>query len=123
MHDYKRPPTLHRYGQRSELELALSLGQFRLAPAGNCLTLTFRSVGQPVRPVRPGRRLFDHQYGKFGNAHRAVPRTLPTGQHRWPRRIRQRAALCAAFTNAAESPSKNGCSPALDAAAGDEPAP
>ena len=41
MHDYKRPPTLHRYAPRAELEAALSLGQFRLVPANNCLTLSF----------------------------------------------------------------------------------
>ena len=79
MHDYKRPPTLHRYGQRSELELALSLGQFRLIPAGNCLTLSFSQVWD--------KHLFDlfapadacliiHNTEEFGERlHRAVQRT------------------------------------------------
>ena len=78
MHDYKRPPTLHRYGQRSELELALSLGQFRLTPAGNCLTLSFSQVWD--------KQLFDlfapadacliiHNTEEFGERlHRAVQR-------------------------------------------------
>ena len=30
MHDYQRPPTLHRYGVREDLELALTQGQFIL---------------------------------------------------------------------------------------------
>ena len=41
MHDYQRPPTLYRYAPRSELELSLKNGQFRLVPANNCLTLSF----------------------------------------------------------------------------------
>ena len=44
MHDYKRPPTLHRYAPRAELELSLKLGQFRLVPANHCLTLSFSQV-------------------------------------------------------------------------------
>ena len=82
MHDYKRPPTLHRYGLRSELELALTLGQFRLTPAANCLTLSFSQAWD--------KRLFDlfapadscliiHNTEEFGERlHRAVQRTLPS---------------------------------------------
>jgi len=82
MHDYQRPPTLHRYGMRSELELALTLGQFRLTPAANCLTLSFSQAWD--------KRLFDlfapadscliiHNTEEFGERlHRAVQRTLPS---------------------------------------------
>ncbi|MET3130117.1 hypothetical protein AAKU55_000370 [Oxalobacteraceae bacterium GrIS 1.11] len=81
MHDYKRPPTLHRYGQRSELELALTLGQFRLTPAANCLTLSFSQAWD--------KQLFDlfgadscliiHNSEEFGERlHRAVQRALPS---------------------------------------------
>lgn len=82
MNDYKRPPTLHRYGQRSALELALTLGQFRLNPAVNCLALSFSQVWEP--------QLFDlfapadscliiHNTEEFGERlHRAVQRTLPS---------------------------------------------
>jgi hypothetical protein len=82
MHDYQRPPTLHRYGQRDELELALTLGQFRLSPAANCLTLSFCQAWD--------KRLFDHfapadscliihNTEEFGERlHRAVQRTLPS---------------------------------------------
>ena len=44
MHDYQRPPTLHRYGVRADLELALREGQFRLVPANQCLTLSLSTV-------------------------------------------------------------------------------
>ncbi|WP_317204433.1 hypothetical protein [Janthinobacterium sp.] len=82
MHDYKRPPTLHRYGQRSELELALTLGQFRLMPSANCLTLSFSQAWD--------KKLFDlfapadccliiHNTEEFGERlHRAVQRALPS---------------------------------------------
>src|SRR5476649_2142479 len=40
MHDYQRPPTLHRYGVREDLQLSLTEGQFILRPASNCLTLS-----------------------------------------------------------------------------------
>ncbi len=81
MQDYQRPPTLHRYGMRSELEQALSAGQFRLAPSGGFLTLSFSSAWD--------RDLFDmlgpadsclviHNSEEFGERlHRAVQRTLP----------------------------------------------
>ncbi|MGB9990289.1 hypothetical protein [Pseudoduganella rhizocola] len=102
MHDYKRPPTLHRYGPRSELELALSQGQFVLRPAGAFLTLSFSRAWDT--------ELFDH-FGadsclvihnteEFGERiHRAVQRTLPN----WAGidgavEYGVRAALGAAFT-------------------------
>jgi len=81
MHDYQRPPTLHRYGPRSELELALSAGRFRLVPAGNFLTLSFSQAWD--------KKLFDvlgpadsclviHNTEEFGERlHRAVQRALP----------------------------------------------
>lgn len=102
MHDYKRPPTLHRYGERSDLELALTQGQFILRPASNCLTLSFSSAWDP--------KLFDlfaadaclviHNSEEFGERlHRAVQRTLPS----WAGidgavEYGVRAALGAAFT-------------------------
>ena len=106
MHDYQRPPTLHRYGVRSELELALTLGQFCLTPAGKCLTLSF-SQGWD-------KQLFDlfapadscliiHNTEEFGERlHRAVQRALPS----WAGidgavEYGARAALVAAFTKTA----------------------
>jgi hypothetical protein len=103
MHDYQRPPTLHRYGQRADLELALSAGQFRLVPANNCLTLSFSTAWD--------KELFDtfapadcclviHNTEEFGERlHRAVQRTLPN----WAGidgavEYGVRAALGAAFT-------------------------
>ena len=103
MHDYQRPPTLHRYAPRAELELSLSAGQFRLVPANNCLTLSFSKVWDKT--------LFDllapadcclviHNSEEFGERlHRAVQRTLPS----WAGidgavEYGVRAALGAAFT-------------------------
>ena len=103
MHDYKRPPTLHRYAARAELQLALTAGQFRLVPANNCLTLSFSTVWDKA--------LFDllapadcclviHNSEEFGERlHRAVQRTLPS----WAGidgavEYGVRAALGAAFT-------------------------
>jgi hypothetical protein len=103
MHDYQRPPTLHRYGVRADLELALREGQFRLMPANQCLTLSFSTVWD--------KNLFDllapadscliiHNTEEFGERlHRAVQRTLPT----WAGidgavEYGARAALGAAFT-------------------------
>ena len=109
MHDYKRPPTLHRYAPRAELELALTHGQFRLIPSNNCLTLSFSTAWD--------KSLFDlhspadsclviHNTEEFGERlHRAVQRTLPS----WAGidgavEYGARAALGAAFTKtAAES--------------------
>jgi len=82
MHDYQRPPTLHRYAPRAELELSLKAGQFRLVPANHCLTLSFSTVWD--------KDLFDllapadscliiHNTEEFGERlHRAVHRTLPS---------------------------------------------
>ncbi|MFL6674435.1 MAG: hypothetical protein ACJ8LG_14235 [Massilia sp.] len=81
MHDYQRPPTLHRYGLRSDLEQALKAGQFRLDPAGSFLTLSFSTAWD--------KKLFDvfapadcclviHHSEEFGERlHRAVQRALP----------------------------------------------
>jgi hypothetical protein len=81
MHDYQRPPTLHRYGLRSDLEPALKTGQFRLVPAGSFLTLSFSTEWD--------KQLFDvfgpadsclviHNTEEFGERlHRAVQRALP----------------------------------------------
>jgi hypothetical protein len=80
MHDYQRPPTLHRYALKDELEAALR-GQFRLVPAGGFLTLSFSTAWD--------KRLFDvfspadrclviHNTELFGERlHRAVQRALP----------------------------------------------
>jgi hypothetical protein len=105
MHDYQRPPTLHRYGVREDLELALTQGQFILMPASNCLTLSFSQVWD--------RKLFElfnadscliiHTTEEFGERlHRAVQRTLPS----WAGidgaiEYGTRAALGAAFTKTA----------------------
>ena len=103
MHDYQRPPTLYRYAPRAELELSLKLGQFRLVPANNCLTLSFSQAWDKT--------LFDawdaadtclviHNTEEFGERlHRAVHRTLPS----WAGidgavEYGARAALGAAFT-------------------------
>lgn len=110
MHDYQRPPTLHRYGRREDLELALTLGQFRLVPANQCLTLSFSQAWD--------KNLFDlhapadscliiHNTEEFGERlHRAVQRALPS----WAGidgavEYGVRAALGATFTKtAAEAP-------------------
>jgi hypothetical protein len=81
MHDYQRPPTLHRYGMRSDLELALSAGQFRLLPANGFLTLSFsaawdKSLFEVLGPADSC--LIIHNSEEFGERlHRAVQRTLP----------------------------------------------
>ena len=102
MHDYERPPTLHRYALRTELEAALR-GQFRLVPSGFFLTVSFSTAWD--------KRLFDvlgpadsclviHNTEIFGERlHRAVQRTLPS----WAGidgavEYGVRAALGAAFT-------------------------
>ena len=106
MHDYQRPPTLHRYGQRSELELALTLGQFRLTPAANCLTLSFSQVWERAlfEQFAPADScLVIHNTEEFGERlHRAVQRALPS----WAGidgavEYGVRAALGAAFTKTA----------------------
>ena len=81
MHDYQRPPTLYRYGMRSELELALSSGQFRLQPANGFLTLSFsqawdKNLFTVLGPADSC--LIIHNTEEFGERlHRAVQRTLP----------------------------------------------
>lgn len=103
MHDYKRPPTLHRYASRAELELALRDGQFRLAPAGRCLTVSFstawdKALFEWLAPADSC--LIIHNTEEFGERlHRAVQRTLPS----WAGidgavEYGARAALGAAFT-------------------------
>lgn len=103
MHDYQRPPTLHRYAPRAELELSLKLGQFRLVPANQCLTLSFSTVWdkelfQLLAPADSC--LIIHNTEEFGERlHRAVQRTLPS----WAGidgavEYGVRAALGAAFT-------------------------
>ncbi|MES2297456.1 MAG: hypothetical protein V4582_10455 [Pseudomonadota bacterium] len=81
MHDYQRPPTLYRYGLRAELELALSLGQFRLVPAASCLTLSFSKSWDPALFELLGPAdscLIIHNTEEFGERlHRAVQRALP----------------------------------------------
>jgi hypothetical protein len=110
MHDYQRPPTLHRYGLRSELELSLKAGQFRLVPASKCLTLSFsrawdKSLFDLLAPADSC--LIIHNTEEFGERlHRAVQRTLPS----WAGidgavEYGVRAALGAAFTKtSAEAP-------------------
>jgi hypothetical protein len=102
MHDYKRPPTPHRYAPRAELELSLSAGQFRLIPANNCLTLSFSQVwDKALFEVHSADScLVIHNTEEFGERlHRAVQRTLPS----WAGidgavEYGVRAALGAAFT-------------------------
>lgn len=105
MHDYQRPPTLYRYGQRSDLELALTLGQFRLVPAGNCLTLSFCQAWDKFDLFSPvDSCLVIHNTEEFGERlHRAVQRALPS----WAGidglvEYGVRAALGAAFTKSAQ---------------------
>jgi hypothetical protein len=82
MHDYQRPPTLHRYAPRAELELSLTLGQFRLVPANNCLTLSFSTAWDKSLFDHFGQVdscLIIHNTEEFGERlHRAVQRTLPS---------------------------------------------
>jgi hypothetical protein len=80
MHDYQRPPTLHRYGTRAELELSLSAGQFRLVPSGGFLTLAFSQVWDKnlFDTLAADSCLIIHNSEEFGERlHRAVQRTLP----------------------------------------------
>ena len=103
MHDYQRPPTLHRYGMRDELELALKAGQFRLLPVGGFLTISFsqawnKSLFEVLGPADCC--LVIHNSEEFGERlHRAVGRALPN----WAGidgavEYGVRAALGAAFT-------------------------
>ncbi|AXA93117.1 hypothetical protein [Massilia sp. YMA4] len=106
MHDYQRPPTLHRYGPRSELELALSQGQFVLRPENGFLTLSFSRAWSHDMFDHFGADccLVIHNTEEFGERiHRAVQRTLPN----WAGidgavEYGTRAALGAAFTMGAQ---------------------
>jgi hypothetical protein len=81
MHDYQRPPTLHLYGMRDELEQALKAGQFRLLPSKGFLTLSFsqafsKSLFEVLGPADCC--LVIHNSEEFGERlHRAVQRALP----------------------------------------------
>lgn len=105
MHDYQRPPTLHRYGPRSELEQALTTGQFVLRPANGFLTLSFSQTWDRELFSHFGADscLVIHNTEEFGERiHRAVQRTLPN----WAGidgavEYGARAALGAAFTKTA----------------------
>jgi hypothetical protein len=81
MHDYQRPPTLHRYGMRDELEAALKEGLFRLTPNGSLLTLSFsEAFNKPLFELLGPADccLVIHNSEQFGERlHRAVQRALP----------------------------------------------
>ncbi|MFC5460149.1 hypothetical protein [Massilia niabensis] len=81
MHDYQRPPTLHRYGMRDELEQALTAGLFRLVPAGGFLTVSFSRAWDKKLFTVLGPAdccLVIHNTELFGERlHRAVQRALP----------------------------------------------
>ena len=81
MQDYQRPPTLHSYGMRSDLEQALTAGKFTLVPSGGFLTLSFscawsKSLFEILSPADCC--LVIHNTEEFGERlHRAVQRALP----------------------------------------------
>ncbi|MDN4056960.1 hypothetical protein QPK31_01860 [Massilia sp. YIM B02769] len=81
MQDYQRPPTLHSYGMRSDLEQALTAGKFTLVPSGGFLTLSFsrawsKSLFEILSPADCC--LVIHNTEEFGERlHRAVQRVLP----------------------------------------------
>ncbi|HEU5436386.1 MAG TPA: hypothetical protein VFU95_08215 [Telluria sp.] len=82
MHDYQRPPTLHRYAARDELTAALRDGQFRLTPANQALVLSFSTRWDSVlfdQYSPDGACLVIHNTEEFGERlHRAVQKTLPS---------------------------------------------
>lgn len=82
MHDYQRPPTLHRYAPRAELEAALRDGQFRLTPATQSLVLAFSTAWSDAlfaQYAPDGACLVIHNTEEFGERlHRAVKRTIPS---------------------------------------------
>jgi hypothetical protein len=107
MNDYQRPPTLYRYGMRSDLEQALSAGQFRLQPANGFLMLSLSTAwDKPLfEAFGPADAcLVIHNTEEFGERlHRAVQRTLPN----WagidgPVEYGVRSRLGLAFTKAAD---------------------
>ena len=77
--DYQRPPALYRYGSQSTLQRALELGEFRLQPANQCLTLGFSSDLVPdLFGVQHNACLIIHRPEQFGEQlHRAVQKLLP----------------------------------------------
>ena len=81
MQDYQRPPTLHLYGMRHELEQALAAGQFQLVPGNGFLTLSFsrvfsKNLFEVLGPADCC--LVIHNTELFGERlHRAVQRALP----------------------------------------------
>lgn len=81
MHDYQRPPTLHSYGMRSDLEQALTAGKFTLVPSGGFLSLSFsrewnKNLFEILSPADCC--LVIHNTEEFGERlHRAVQRALP----------------------------------------------
>lgn len=81
MHDYQRPPTLHRYGMHDELTQALTSGQFRLVPSNGFLTLSLsrafdKNLFDTLGPADAC--LVIHNTEEFGERlHRAVQRALP----------------------------------------------
>lgn len=81
MQDYKRPPTLYRYGMRSDLELALASGQLRLEPSNGFLALSLSCAWDADLFAAFGPAdccLVIHNTEEFGERlHRAVQRTLP----------------------------------------------
>ena len=77
--DYQRPQALYRYAGEASLQRALTLGEFQLQPANQCLTLGFSSVFDPglFGPMADA-CLIIHQPEEFGERlHRAVQRLLP----------------------------------------------
>jgi hypothetical protein len=77
--DYQRPQALYRYDGEMSLQRALTLGEFHLQPANQCLTLGFSSVFDPsFFDLEVDACLIIHQPEEFGERlHRAVQRLLP----------------------------------------------
>jgi hypothetical protein len=76
---YQRPRALYRNGNLELLQRALELGEFRLQPHENCLTLGF-SMKPEVALAGSSKDacLIIHQPEAFGEQlHRAVARVLP----------------------------------------------
>jgi hypothetical protein len=77
--DYQRPAALYRYASQDALQRALDLGEFRLQPSNQCLTLGFSSVPNPdLFGEQIDCCLIIHQPERFGEQlHRAVQKLLP----------------------------------------------
>ena len=86
MQDYQRPPTLHSYGMRSDLEQALTAGKFTLLPSGGFLSLSFsrewnKNLFEILSPADCC--LVIHNTEEFGERlHRAVQRPALGGGQR-----------------------------------------